>query len=213
MKYYLYVSDAKVDMLLQQIEKHGAKEVKSHLKIDWKIFKTGREWKSDIEPQRIERLETVVSYLRRYGRVGTFEEPDDYIDDVADMTQWGDPTVALFLGSSGETIFTLAGSATHLIQGSSAPEGLTGFTSLNMILSWLSKREKKLNIGDKDSAWTEMIFRFWHQMPQFQPSQRLEVFAKTLFYDPAAKQSRSSERTNRVVLATPLYVAMSDGIA
>jgi hypothetical protein len=85
MKYYLYISDSKVDMLLPQISDSQKKKVATEFGFDLKVFSVKRKTEVENGGERIARLEAVTSFIREFGNVGTIEHPDEYIEDSADM--------------------------------------------------------------------------------------------------------------------------------
>ena len=121
MKYYIYISDTKVDMLLSQIPHEAKKKIATELKFDLKVLSASRKSETDQEDNRFTRLEAVVTFIREYGNIGTVDEPDEYIDDVLPM-RWGpygnliEQTPLVYFGGLTErTIVGLGGSMKHVI--------------------------------------------------------------------------------------------------
>ena len=122
MKYYVYISDTKVDMLLAQIPHDTKKKIASEYKVDLKLISTTRKSEIEAEDNRYMRLNTVCNSIRDYGNVGTVNEPSEYFVDTLNM-RWGpfgdkDPTKAplvYFGGGRGGTVIGLGGSIKHLI--------------------------------------------------------------------------------------------------
>jgi hypothetical protein len=126
MKFYVYISDSKVDMLLPQVPHAVKKKVATELGIDLKILTAKRTATTESDDSRIKRLETVVAFIREFGNVGTVDEPDEYIFDTVPM-MWGPygwwrvdgepigPRPVYFGGSTDKTVFGLGGSARHVI--------------------------------------------------------------------------------------------------
>jgi hypothetical protein len=237
MKYYLYISDAKVDMLLPQISPETKRKVATELGIDLKIFKASRKSEEDSDENRISRLETVVEFIRTYGNVGTIDEPDDFIDDTQMM--WSGPdqakALAYFAGQTDKTVFGFAGSASNLIGSNPGQETWPRGSALNSITRWLAEQEseKARMIYQKDKPVEYQIpeqdvfhmvcalvgdagqrdngpsklRRGISDLPRAQ--QPLEVFAKRLLFNPRYN-SYWQQRELQVLLGTPLYVAMTD---
>ena len=88
MKYYLYISDAKVDMLFPQVPHEIKSKVASEYKFDIKLFSASRKTETEGEDNRIARLESVVDFIQQYGKLGTVDHPDDFIADTLSM-RWG----------------------------------------------------------------------------------------------------------------------------
>ena len=89
MKYYLYISDTKVDMILPQVPHETKRKIATQLGFDFKILKAGRKAEQETEENRITRLESVLSFIREFGNVGTVDNPDQFIEDSAPMMQGG----------------------------------------------------------------------------------------------------------------------------
>lgn len=62
MKYYIYISDAKVDMLFPQVPHDIKKKVATEWKMDLKLLSAARKVETESEDNRIARLETVVDF-------------------------------------------------------------------------------------------------------------------------------------------------------
>lgn len=128
MKYYIYISDAKVDMLFPQIPHEAKKKVAKELKIDFKIFGASRKTEIEVEENRITRLEAVVAYLSEFGEVGSVDEPGKYINGTMPLT-WGPVKVkdsrhtpfVYFSGETRRTVVGLGGSKKHMIGNNKPP--------------------------------------------------------------------------------------------
>lgn len=88
MKYYVYISDAKVDMLFPQVPHEIKKKVALEFKMDLKLLSESRKTETESDDNRIARLETVVDFIREFGNVGTVDEPNEYIEGILPM-RWG----------------------------------------------------------------------------------------------------------------------------
>ena len=81
MKYYIYISDTKIDMLYPQISKSLLKKIASNLSIDLKLL--GAElslgYKSiQAEETRYSKVGIVSEYLEKHFDVGTIDAPKTY---------------------------------------------------------------------------------------------------------------------------------------
>ena len=124
MKYYIYISDAKVDMLLPQIPHDTRRKIATEIGFDLKVLSAKRKSETDIDDNRVTRLEAVVSFIREYGNLGTVDEPDEYFEGnlplclgplQCDVESHTEPSVVYFAGRSTRTIVGLGGSARHMI--------------------------------------------------------------------------------------------------
>ncbi len=85
MKYYIYISDTKVDMLFPQVPHDIKKTVATKFGLDIKLFSASRKTETESEENRITRLEAVLEFIREYGNLGSTDDPDDYFEDVLPM--------------------------------------------------------------------------------------------------------------------------------
>jgi hypothetical protein len=214
MKYYLYISDAKVDMLIQQIPHEVKQRIATEFKFDLKILGASRKAEREMADDRISRLETVCEFIHSYGNVGTVENPDHYISDTLDM-RWHtygvgggqtDVTFVYFCALTDRHVLGLGGSVRHLM-GYPAREIILPFSGslLPPILCFLSNvftRELPSPSLEKDDTWMRMALKMTERRG---PQQRLEFLAKTLTRGIVTLDDNS---TRLVTLATPLYVAM-----
>lgn len=210
MKYYIYVSDSKVDMLLAQIPHDAQQKLAIEFKVDLKLFSASRRSEQADESNRFTRLEAVVSFIREYGNLGTIDQPNHFIDDSLEM-QWGPissstekVTPVYFGGVTEQTIFGMGGSMKHLIgqSGSSHPDS----ESLTPVL--INCLQQEITASDKDDHprgspenWAlRAVELATTQMKG--PTEPLEFLAKRLLY------GRGVSKKRKVLLASPLYVAM-----
>jgi hypothetical protein len=87
MKYYLYVSDTKVDMLFDQLSPRLRDKVATELKIDLKFLSTTFA-EEPMEKNRYRKLEIVSKYIQKNELVGTIDSPDVYFKGELPM-HWG----------------------------------------------------------------------------------------------------------------------------
>jgi hypothetical protein len=87
MKYYVYVSDTKVDMLYGQIPARERHSIATDLKIDLKLLSATFKETPPAET-RYSRLQLVCDYIRRREAVGTVEDPKAYFEGTL-MMSWG----------------------------------------------------------------------------------------------------------------------------
>lgn len=206
MKYYLYISDTKVDMLLQQIPHDVKEKLASEFKIDLKIL--GATWKreSEIERGRISRLEAVCEFLNTFGNVGHADEPSQYIADTL-LMKWntythdlGKVDIVYFGGVTDKSIVGLAGSTHHLIGSTLQPKDViissAGMSAGPPIIFWLEGLGRTVcdslmiyeymrpddtyrNLGPESNSWLMNAFLVTQTMQG--PKQNLEFLAKRLF--------------------------------
>jgi hypothetical protein len=223
MKYYLYISDAKIDMLLPQIPHDEKQKLAMQFKIDLKLLSVSRTRETETEDNRLTRLEAVLSFIREFGNIGTVDEPDSYIEDTMDM-RWGpymnddvnaaeEPSpLVYFGGTTDQTIVGLGGSTRHVLGNAglstahshSATPYLIGRLTkdLNFSLSGKDAGETNVTPGTPENWALRAVELATTQMQG--PTQQLEFVAKRLLH------GTGISRKKKVLLASPLYVALVD---
>ena len=128
-RFYLYLSDAKVDMLFGQIPQKFLERIEAELSLDLKVIGVKLS-ERPTEETRYSKLRVAERYIRSDLKVGTIDEPKEYFEGALPM-RWGllqgAGSIAYFTAQTDETIVGLGGSATHLIGGSDeARQGTIG---------------------------------------------------------------------------------------
>ncbi|HYX71317.1 MAG TPA: SAVMC3_10250 family protein [Nitrososphaera sp.] len=207
MKYYIYISDAKVNMLLPQISSEAKKNISTELKFDLKILSLTRKSETDPISERIKRLEIVSSFIQDFGNVGTITNPNEYIYDVAPLRMSIiEKTDLVYLGGEcAQTLILLGGSARHLLdRGCAITTCACGSHLIPMLkcIEQLSHTNEELtDIGDRliykpECAVIEALRSLQG------PEQRFEFLAKRLYYESSSYRS--------ILIVTPLYIALAD---
>src|SRR5215467_14393211 len=75
LRYYLYVSDSKLDMLFEQIDQGSRKRISATLKIDLKVASLTLTGAEDPGPTRTAKLRMVEQFIETHQHVGTIQEP------------------------------------------------------------------------------------------------------------------------------------------
>jgi hypothetical protein len=75
MKYYVYISDTKVDMLYSQIPQNILRKIAAELNINLGIFSLSVKGKENQEKTRYEKLKIVVNYIEKHIGVRTNRPP------------------------------------------------------------------------------------------------------------------------------------------
>ena len=214
MKYYLYIADAKVDMLLSQIKPGVRKKISSVLGIDVKIFTAKRTVESNEGADRIARLEAVLEFIRKYGNLGTVDDPDEYIDDSLPMrfmvTKPHFSSDLIYLsGRTKSSVIGLGGSAANVI--GARPSGDEHWKSNSNTYMLMQKLHHILEgqgvkKGEEDDAlWPVANLEIDGKKT---PYENIEFMAKRLV---TSRQTVAGGRKKwNVILATPLYLAKAD---
>jgi hypothetical protein len=237
MKYYVYISDAKVDMLLPQIPHEDKRRIATELKIDLKILSAARKTEADIEDNRIKRLEAVCNFISEYGNVGSVDEPDEYIAGTL-LLNWGDirywkfedANAVFFTGETEQSYVGLGGSAKHVIGSTSNKDHyMANSTFPHLVYVLIRSFENTLIPSDKSlllkcRKLLEEVEIKSHKPPLTESKIEhlaLDALGYAVMYGqsmlPAQRLEFLAKRLfygrnpkKKYILATPIYVAMAD---
>lgn len=208
-RYYLYVSDVKVDMLLSQIDPKWARKRVTELSLGLKMVGARHKVES-AGPDRFARLERVLRYLTDHGDVGSVDEPGPYVHGVLPM-QWGpvgDGDTVYFGGRGERTIVGLGGSTGHVLSTAPGPtpagHRLSG-SLLPRLLQQLAASDTE-DAADPRSLGT--VVRANSALRG--PAQLMEFVAKRMLHGPCPYPELYPEGDMAVLLASPLYVALAE---
>lgn len=223
MKYYIYISDAKVNMLFDNIPQDFLGSLSGELKINLGLISTTFKEKSS--NTIISKLHVVENYIEKHMSPGTVDKPNSYFKGKLPM-RWGPlrehPGVTYFGGSTEKTELGMIGSECHTIQGgkSEAETYISNYALFNSVLQKELGSELEqgfLDLPDSTSKLGMASFldeeeyariksrqtksgRVDRLPPQPQPKMTLEFMAKKLI----SEYSSGKEK----LLGTPLYVAL-----
>lgn len=223
MKYYIYISDAKVDMLFPQVPHEIKKKVATEFGIDLKVLVAKRKVESESEDNRISRLEAVLSFIGKYGNVGSVDEPDEYFEDTMPMRflSLGDSLIYLS-GHTERTLLGLGGSGKHIIGALPNPNTPISSSFAFVILELLSKLHSTTTMSDKEvrdccgfGLRAVAGLESARQGEGFSVYENIEFFAKRLACDKATPDKWSMNDEDhipfeQVLLGSPLYLAKTD---
>lgn len=217
MRYYLYVSDAKVEMLFPQVHEATQQKVAAKFGFDIKLFSASVETQQDTFNSRIARLHAVEEHLRSREEVGTPRDETSWIGGTLDakFLDIGNGAI-LFVSHDADAFIGLGGSSHHLI-GNSPPEKVSiPYSFLPSLIQQLTlladtsrdywhypesdvQRLAASGVSQGFDAWISVIDSAWSSRVEVQ---RIDFLAKRL----VTKRSRSGNE--KYTLATPLYVAL-----
>jgi hypothetical protein len=221
MKYYVYISGTKVDMLYSQIPKKIRDKIAVELGINLGMFSPNVKRKENHEKTRIEKLRLVVNYIENNMDVGTVGQPLEYFKGSLPM-RWkalGSHSSLVYFGgitANKITIVGLGGSMIHVIgdqpvessepRKSSKVIGSQAVGIESVLYEVLKLPEKKIADYYLEDN-TELLTAVSHVTRTINsPLQRLEFLAKRL----VEGTHKEYDKSWHVVLGTPLYVAMAD---
>ena len=78
MKYYIYISTSKIDMLFQQIPISILEKICAELNLNLGIISLTIKSKEDIEGSKMEKLKIVIKYIEKNFKVGSPDQPTEY---------------------------------------------------------------------------------------------------------------------------------------
>jgi hypothetical protein len=218
--YYLYISDAKVDMLIQQIDPTIMSKRTSELAVNLRIFAAKRGKEVPNGAARTARVERVVRHLLDHGDMGSVDAPGQYFYGILPV-QWGPLlgsdglSLVYFGGRTEKTILGLGGSRAHLIGAAATPsdrDPLVARSHLPSLLSGISKASHldvladsrgNADLDDADRSALEAVRRASSELRG--PAQNVEFVAKTLLRGSTSQPARQT-----ILLGSPLYVALVD---
>ena len=114
MRYYVYISESKVEMLYSQIPRKLLENIAGKLTIDLKLIKTEFS-ESPKEKTLHSKIQIVQTDLYGQGLIGNTRAPNSYIKGVEYM-KWGHyPSGLVYFGSTTDVIIGLGGSEKHVV--------------------------------------------------------------------------------------------------
>ena len=214
MKFYIYISKPKIDMLFSQLRNHSKSKLLREIDINTKLVNLKQ--KSEYDTENITaKTRIVTEHIKASENMGTILNPNNYIYDNLNMyiTPLGYPSTNMLAvsGKKDDSVIILGASKKHFI-GNSSKSYDDNLTSVHFMLifseylsttKWnnsVSKRAKeKLYFGHKFFFHCVDFVRFQeeHRMPY----QNLEFLAKTLTV------GIDDESGKKIVIATPVYIA------
>jgi hypothetical protein len=217
LRYYVYVSKSKVDLLFEQIPEKALGRIATKLTIDLKLIKA--EF-SEKESQRslYSKLEIVEQYLDESELIGTVDDPRAYFRGVTPM-RWGpygetiEREFVYFGGWTDKTLLGLGGSSKHVI----GNEGVSHAHSHSATPYLVDALRREFATGDMGADESIAASCVYYATPQMKgPFQTLEFLAKRLgsggapgvhFYNDPDLAPRYDMTS---LLGTPLFVSLTE---
>jgi hypothetical protein len=215
-KHFLYFSPAKVEALFAQITMRERRRIAHRLELDLKLIKGEISYTTTPE-NFYGKLRMVLDHLDSENAIGSVREPAQYLAGRLPMT-WGtlgpvDSGVVFFSAELDDCSLGLGGSSSNVVgeysdvvrrSGSNLPAMLDVLRAVdpNSRQDALTVRLLGANAGDGD-AW-ELDAVKDAVDAQYGVTQDVEFVARRLLEG----VSRTGDR--KIVLGSPLYVALSD---
>ncbi|CAM5651825.1 hypothetical protein SALBM135S_05133 [Streptomyces alboniger] len=204
MRYYLYVSGTKLDMLYEQIPPKLLKRLAVEAKVDLKVLSVAVQ-SPRADTTTYDRLDIVEAYLEREFDVSWMTEPRPWFrgDLELRIAGYGTPDGPTFMtGRDGDTVIALVGSARHLLGQRTAPETIqASYSMLPSLFRLLEDTPGRAH--SRDAA--HQVLGFAETLTE--PPVYGEFLARRLLHGTAT--GRDGRQVD-VVVGTPLYVAMAD---
>jgi len=221
MKYYIYVSDSKLEMLYSQIPQNLKSQIATEIKIDLKVVSTTFSDKERQSESKYSKLNLLGDYLEKHVGVSDVDSLTigSYFKGTI-LMRWGPlenpysfgekPTIAFFGGEGKNRSVALAGSMHHLIGSDTGNSPTQAASATYYILSVIMK-ELRPEVGDiflgtpvfgqdKDNEWA--LNGVDVALANLKgPVQKVEFIAKTLL-------KGNAYGNHSVILGTPIYVAL-----
>ncbi|MER5702847.1 SAVMC3_10250 family protein [Micromonospora sp. NPDC002296] len=223
-RYYLYISDTKIDMLLSQIDPGHHRRRAAEFSVNLPFVGAKRTVEAPAA-DLVNRLERVTRYLDDHGDVGSVDAPGQFFRGLLPM-QWGVvPTtdgspLVHFGGRSEHTIVGLGGSAVHVIGASPPAEPAPHALAPSMMPALLAglvdgdgadpraATDADAGLDAADVAGLASVHRAGTRLRG--PAQNVEFLAKRLLSGPSPYPELDGRPGMTVLLGSPLYVALVD---
>lgn len=231
LRYFLYISDTKLDMLFGQIDPGLRRRVSAEAKVDLKLASLVLRQSDRPEAARMANLRVVEHYLDTHHQVGTVRAPGHEYFRGSMAMQWGwlwdytnvdTPTggrdTVFFKGRAGEHVVVLAGSRRHVLGEQPAAENsdLDAGSHLPYILAYIAEHisgspelhpkwaalRRGASAGRKPDKYGLQAAL---EVDLRGPEQHLEFLAIPLAQGDLPRHRGATHGT----LATPLYVAIT----
>lgn len=209
-KYYLYLSQVKIEMLWGQISIADRKSISAELKVNIGVISAGIR-ANDKEETIYNQLKVVSEYLQKNKHIGTLDSPGKFFRGTINMSWqelsfYNDPNfdgkMVLFSGvdDGSNKIVGLVGSAAHIVGMKNLEPDSLGYAkpSFWMKISEELNPPNEKEINDNLSDVGNMIDYQARRRKDGPPKQRLEFIAKTYM------------SKDGFILGSPIYVAESD---
>jgi hypothetical protein len=218
LKYYVYVSKTKVDMLFAQIPRSFLSGLSAELKFNLGVLSTTLKQDADQETT-IAKLTATVRYLEQNESIGTIDQPDAYfrgqLSMVRDSYLASDAKdhLVFFGGETDKTIVGLGGFSGNII-GAFRPEYSGGMSDIPSMFGHLVGRMARPTLDTYEETEIEDPEEMLARTIEFAasqlwgPEEEVEFFARRLAFHSSGTHRAHREDMN-ILLGTPLYVALA----
>lgn len=211
MKYYVYISASKVDMIYTQIPRKLLRNIAGKLTIDFKLIKAEFS-ESPTRETLIHKLNIVEQYILNNRQVGTVEDSKSYIKDTLNM-KWGpfSEEMVYFACCKENLVMGLGGSLNNVIGNVGKAVSNAHSTSPYIVAALKDKviENDALAVTGQsfESTALSAVKTASSQMEGIE--EKLSFLAKRLLSSDREGSNRSKD-TETTILGTPIYVALED---
>ena len=227
LRYYVYVSDAKVDMLFDQIPRPVVRRVAAELKLDLKVFSISLKEEPD-DVTRYAKLRVVSEYIENNFEVGSPLEPREFVKGSLPM-QWGwvgspESRVIFFSSVADGVLLGLTGSGHHVIGAAPQARGIVGSIFPGLVEALTADLGRAADDLTESVKFTSMSSAVEIAARDLEGStNHLDFLARTLLTESASgvagkavpfgtiRKQQIRNDYHRVVLASPIYIALARG--
>jgi hypothetical protein len=214
LKYYVYLSATKVDMLYSQIPPAFLKGAEAELKINLAVVSSSIKGRGPEEATELPaRTAAVASYIREQNGVGTVDNPQQWIEGGTSM-RWGcvreyASDIAFFGGKVGDKTIALLGSSDSLIGAPKVSEASHAPFYYTMRFFNQMLENRRFKIADDDHPTDEGPVG---KPPYYSYDDSVKIALGALAGSDAKLEFLAFvlHKENKLIVATPLYVALSD---
>ncbi|HRQ40528.1 MAG TPA: SAVMC3_10250 family protein [Chloroflexota bacterium] len=207
LKYYIYVSNSKIDMLYSQIPRTVRSQLEAEVKLNLRLLEVSFA-KKQFDDSVYERLATVLEFLKKNNEIGHLSAPKDFFTGTMYL-DWAQihPGVVYFGGIYNDIALGLGGSMKYVL-GYDLREVEKGISHTPWLVSYLleelDQRLLKPNLGHKMTA-DEEENRIINSTNSWSADLSKRAIAKFEFV--AKKMLFVGQNGKKVLLGTPIYVA------
>lgn len=233
-RYYVYASDAKIDMLYSQIPPKLLNQFVGELKLDIKLLAVSLRHR-ETDETLFSKLKVVERYLYKHEEVGSTVSPTKwFFDQIPLHSGMFANQMVFFSGLQDGIQLVLIGSPHHMIgQGPSPEQFRISGSSLGSLAKMLHGEEvadgERQSVGkpysytykqpERDVTLLQEVFEWTWDIRRFGFPERTEFLARRLldFRTDSSfltrldsymeSPARVDHAVERVVIATPLYIA------
>ena len=222
LRYFDYISDSKVDMLLSQMPVATKTKVSAELGFNLTVLtgKIATERNTGLE-DRVQRLSAVEKYLLENEEIGTLYQPKSYFvgKGYAIFTAVKEDTSAVFyFMKAADTYLALGGSAGHLIGAKPDKSMAFGLSHAEHLLWNLAVLDRMNHLVDKtDEEISEFmgsgvasVEHPWSTIIHYSSHNRKTKSFKRPISFLARKLVHEVYLGNQVILGSPLFVEQVD---